>query len=225
MTGFLWGALGSVVTFILMAALGDMVSEEVRDRLDHLPHAILRLAARRLDPAKRVILYAEVWLPDLAYHLKGDEARPVARLYHGTRFALGMLASARRSSRNLGSAAPQRNVQVSGEFNITLPLAVALAALASLGQLESQILLQERNHASVLSRLGRSRTRGRIVSRFRRTLHELQRRKIEAKLSRLYSERDAIERDVIGGNLEKFLKQFGALSHPVRLPKRRFWHK
>jgi len=51
MTGLLWGALCGFGTFAVMTAVGDMVSEEVRDRLDHLPHAILRLAARQLDPS------------------------------------------------------------------------------------------------------------------------------------------------------------------------------
>ena len=100
MTAFLLVALGVVCT-LGMTAIGDMVSEEVRDRLDHLPHAILRLAARRLDPKQRATLYEETWLPDLAYFLKGDEARPVTRLYHGIRFAIGILASARRIGRNL----------------------------------------------------------------------------------------------------------------------------
>jgi anti-anti-sigma regulatory factor len=109
MTGLLWAALGILGGFG-MAAIGDMVSEEVRDRLDHLPHAILRLAAWRLDPALRASLYEEVWLPDLAYHLKGDEARPVTRLYHGICFAAGMLASAHRSSRSLNGARPQDNM-------------------------------------------------------------------------------------------------------------------
>ena len=108
MTGFLWAAFGILGGFG-MAAIGDMVSEEVRDRLDHLPHAILRLAARRLDPALRASLYEEVWLPDLAYHLKVDEARPVTRLYHGICFAVGMLASADRSSRSLNGARPEDN--------------------------------------------------------------------------------------------------------------------
>jgi hypothetical protein len=100
-SGVLWAALGVVGT-LGMTAIGDMVSEEARDRLDHLPHAILRLAARRLDPAQRGFLYEEVWLPDLAYYLKGDEARPVTRLYHGIRFALSMLVAARYIARQLG---------------------------------------------------------------------------------------------------------------------------
>ena len=44
MSGFLWGTLGVLSGFGL-AAIGDMVSEETRDRLDHLPNAILRLVA------------------------------------------------------------------------------------------------------------------------------------------------------------------------------------
>ena len=56
MTGFVWAVLGVLAGFGL-AAIGDMVSEEVRDRLDHLPHAILRLAAWRLDSDERAAIY------------------------------------------------------------------------------------------------------------------------------------------------------------------------
>jgi hypothetical protein len=89
-----------------MTAIGDMVSEEVRDRLDHLPHAVLRLAARRLDPGQRAIVYDDEWLPELTYILKGDEARPITRLYHGGRFTLGILVTARRISDRLEHAVP-----------------------------------------------------------------------------------------------------------------------
>ena len=100
MSGFLWAVLG-VLIGLGMTALGDMVSEEVRDRLDHLPQAVLRLAARRLDPAQRISVYEDEWLPELTYILKGDEARPITRLFHGTRYALGILTAARRISRQL----------------------------------------------------------------------------------------------------------------------------
>jgi hypothetical protein len=102
-SAFLWTALGVLGSFGL-AAIGDMMSEEVRDRLDHLPQAILRLAAMRVNEMERAILYEEVWLPDLAYFLRGDEARPVTRLYHGVRFALGILAASKRISCTLSSA-------------------------------------------------------------------------------------------------------------------------
>jgi hypothetical protein len=105
MTSYLLAAV-TVLAALGMTAIGDMVSEEVRDRLDQLPHAILRLAAIRLDPDQGSALYEEVWLPDLAYFLRGDKARPVTRLVHGTRYALGILVTARQITRNLHRTAP-----------------------------------------------------------------------------------------------------------------------
>jgi hypothetical protein len=99
-TGYLWAALG-LLGGLGMTALGDMVSEEVRDRLDHLPHAILRLVALRLDPAQRVTVYEDEWLPELAYILTCDEARPITRLYHGARYALGILVAVRQITRHV----------------------------------------------------------------------------------------------------------------------------
>jgi hypothetical protein len=99
-TGYLWAIL-VFLGGLAMTALGDMVSEEVRDRLDHLPHAILRLAALRLDPCQRATVYQDEWLPELAYILRGDEARPVTRLVHGTYYALGILAAVGRIGKRL----------------------------------------------------------------------------------------------------------------------------
>lgn len=100
MSGFVWAVLGVLSGFGL-AAIGDMVSEEIRDRLDHLPHAVLRLAVRRLDPTQRITIYSGEWLPELTYILKGDEARPVTRLYHGIRYSVGILVTVRSISRYL----------------------------------------------------------------------------------------------------------------------------
>lgn len=111
MTGILLAAVTVLATFG-MTAIGDMVSEEVRDRLDQLPHAILRLAAWQLDPVQRITLYEEVWQPDLAYFLKGDEARPVTRLIKGTSYALGILATARRITRHLDRPVPEQPTPV-----------------------------------------------------------------------------------------------------------------
>ena len=91
-SGYLLAVLG-IAGGLFAAAIGDMVSEEVRDRLDHLPRAILRLAAHRLGTTECTSIYADEWLPELTYILQGDEARPVSRVYHGTHFALGMLMS------------------------------------------------------------------------------------------------------------------------------------
>jgi transcriptional regulator with XRE-family HTH domain len=103
MSSFLLVVL-SVLISLGVAAAGDMVSQEIRDRLDHLPYAILRLAAYRLDPSKRVTVYVVEWIPELTYILRGDEARPVTRLYHGMRFAIGILVAVRRIDRHLQQA-------------------------------------------------------------------------------------------------------------------------
>jgi transcriptional regulator with XRE-family HTH domain len=105
MSGYLLAFL-TIVGGLFAAAVGDMVSEEVRDRLDHVPHAILKLAASRLDAPHRAAIYDDEWLPELTYILQGDEARPVSRVYHGTRYALGILIAARRIARDLHRSAP-----------------------------------------------------------------------------------------------------------------------
>ena len=100
MSGFLWAVIGVVGTLVTTVT-GDMVSEEIRDRLDHAPQAILHLAARRLDPAQRLTVYDEEWMPELTFILKGDDARPITRLYHGTRYAVGILAVSGRLAKQL----------------------------------------------------------------------------------------------------------------------------
>lgn len=50
-----------------MTPLGDPVSEEVRAWLDHLPHLILRLAAKWLDQTQRETAYKDEWVPELTY--------------------------------------------------------------------------------------------------------------------------------------------------------------
>lgn len=99
MNAWAWALLGLLGTFLL-AALGDLINEEVRGWLNLAPRAVLRLAARRLDPDSRDVIYQEVWLPDLDYYLRGDESRPITRLIRGTTFALGLLFAARRIARN-----------------------------------------------------------------------------------------------------------------------------
>jgi hypothetical protein len=49
MTGLGWAVLLLCGAFLL-AALGDLVSEEVRGWFDQVPRALLRLAATRLPP-------------------------------------------------------------------------------------------------------------------------------------------------------------------------------
>ena len=94
MNGFLWGVLSLMVMF-LGAALGDLVSEEIRGWLDRVPRAVLKLAALRLDPADREATYREVWRPDLDYYLCGDESRPITRLIRGMAFSVSLAWRAR----------------------------------------------------------------------------------------------------------------------------------
>jgi hypothetical protein len=109
-TGIFWAVFG-VLGMLAMTALGDMVSEEVRDRLDHLPRAILRLACRRLDPELRDSVYGDEWLPELTYILRGDESRPFTRLFHGTRFAVGIALNVQRIA---GYPGIQRSARTTG---------------------------------------------------------------------------------------------------------------
>jgi transcriptional regulator with XRE-family HTH domain len=111
MSGYLLAFL-TIVGGLFAAAVGDMVSEEVRDRFDHVPHAILKLAASRLDASHRAAIYDDEWLPELTYILQGDEARPVSRVYHGTRYALGILTAARQIARDLHRSVPLAESQL-----------------------------------------------------------------------------------------------------------------
>lgn len=100
MTGWTWALLGAAAAFGL-AALGDLISEEIRGWLDLAPRAVLRLAATQLPPTQRVTIYYDEWLPELCYVLRGAESRPITRLIRGTNFAIGLLISARRIARTI----------------------------------------------------------------------------------------------------------------------------
>jgi hypothetical protein len=141
MTGYLLAALG-VLGGLGMIVIGDMVSEEVRDRLDHLPHAILRFAAKRLDPALRVTVYEDEWLPELTYILKGDEARPITRLIHGTRYAVSILANVGRITQHLNRA----HSQIAAMQNNTLITAIEIIDPAT-G--EARLTVGNRSHWTV----------------------------------------------------------------------------
>jgi Z1 domain len=100
----LWAVL-AIFSGLGITVIGDMVSEEVRDRLDHIPHAILKLAAGRLDPGQRSFVYDDEWLPELDYILRGAEARPITRLITGTYYALGILITTHRIAPHLHRSA------------------------------------------------------------------------------------------------------------------------
>jgi hypothetical protein len=183
----LWAALGVLGGFGL-AAIGDMVSEEIRDRLDHLPHAILRLAARRLDSDERAAIYDDEWLPELTYILKGDESRPVTRLYHGIRFALGILAAVRRITAELSRPSP-----------LTAALARIGAALTEVKLLVATISAMELelDLATKRLRLLRSRRGATFARAFEQTRLQWQIRATKNGLAELYARRGQVELNVI----------------------------
>jgi DNA-binding transcriptional MerR regulator len=94
-TAWAWAAVCLSGMFVA-AALGDLVSEEIRGWLDLAPRAMLRLAALQLENRQRDTIYRDEWLPELIYVLRGAESRPITRLIRGTTFALGLLIAARR---------------------------------------------------------------------------------------------------------------------------------
>ncbi len=104
MSNYVWIVL-AFLSSLGITVIGDMVSEEVRDRLDHIPHAILKLAAGRLHPGQRSSVYHDEWLPELHYILRGAEARPITRLITGTHYALGILITTHRIAPHLHRSA------------------------------------------------------------------------------------------------------------------------
>jgi hypothetical protein len=92
MTALLYLTFGAVIAMIV-AAIMDLVSEELRARLDRVPVALLRLAALRMPKGCREG-YLEEWQGELREFLHGDEALPVTRLAKGIHYAGGILAAA-----------------------------------------------------------------------------------------------------------------------------------
>jgi hypothetical protein len=99
--------LAAVLGFLAAVVLGifrDLVSQELKGRLDLLPHFILRLAATQLNKTQYDTIYKEEWLPELEFILKEAEGLPITRCITGTKYSLGLLISARRIARQLNRA-------------------------------------------------------------------------------------------------------------------------
>jgi hypothetical protein len=109
--------LGGVVA----AVIGKLIDEEIRGWLDYLPHAILRLAAGRLDAADKTTIYEAEWLPELTYILRGAEARPITRLIIGIKFSAGLLITANRVARHLHRASASTTQPQPAQADITFP--------------------------------------------------------------------------------------------------------
>jgi lipopolysaccharide/colanic/teichoic acid biosynthesis glycosyltransferase len=98
-----WAVLMGTTGALVTAVVGDLVSEEVRTRLERLPAALVRLAGLWL-PANVRDEWTDEWLAELAHILRGTESLPISRLVRGTRFAMGLLRGAPAIGRELGKA-------------------------------------------------------------------------------------------------------------------------
>jgi hypothetical protein len=105
-----WVALAGLP---VLACVGDLASEELRGRLDRLPHALIALAARRAPAEARAELREE-WTAELHEILRGAEALPITRLVRGTRYAAGLLRTARVIGRQLSPTHPRVRTDRSG---------------------------------------------------------------------------------------------------------------
>jgi len=110
-----WLPLAIMGGFALSATVGDLISQEIRGRLDGLPRAILLLAARRLPDDLRAEKLIE-WEGELHVILRGVEALPVTRLWRGLRYAAGIIWAAPTIARTLTDQgrSPNRRKDVSG---------------------------------------------------------------------------------------------------------------
>lgn len=87
------GWLLTLVATFGLVALGDLISEQIRVRLDRIPYALLRVAIRRLPLEIRADVGDE-WEAELHEILRGKRAYPVTRLFFGFRYVLGLLRCA-----------------------------------------------------------------------------------------------------------------------------------
>jgi hypothetical protein len=84
-------ALIAALTGLAIVTLGDLFSEEVRGRLDRLPHALIHLVGRRLaDDIRNTMI--EEWTGELSamLHSREADALPITRLIISIRYALGL---------------------------------------------------------------------------------------------------------------------------------------
>ena len=127
---------------VLVAVLGELINEEIRGWIDYLPRFILRLAARRLDPAGKITIYEDEWLPELTCILQGAEARPISRVILGVKYSAGLLIKARRIASHLHRITPE-TAQASPSPAVTVP------EVALLARMRVEVLVERANAVSM----------------------------------------------------------------------------
>lgn len=86
--------LAALAGAVLALVAGDVISEEIRARLDRLPFVLLRLARARLPAELRERVHDQEWVPELQHILQHAELFPVTRLMTGIRYAVGLVMRA-----------------------------------------------------------------------------------------------------------------------------------
>lgn len=94
-----WAIIVFLVALIT-TTVSNLVTEELRSRLDLMPYAVLRLAIRRL-PAELQKDVGDEWLAELHHILHRTESLPVTRVVSAISYTLGLLRTARRIGRGL----------------------------------------------------------------------------------------------------------------------------
>lgn len=99
--------LAGLAAAVGAAAVGGLVNDEARARLEQIPYLLLTAAIRRL-PAELRADVGEEWHAELDHILHRVEAYPLTRLLYGTCFAAGLLRAAPKIGRDLINARPAR---------------------------------------------------------------------------------------------------------------------
>lgn len=141
----IWGIIG-FLTALVATTVGDLVSEELRSRMDRMPYSVLRLAIRRLPVELRPSVGDE-WLAELHHILRQTKGLPLTRLVSAMPYALGLLRTARRIGRDLRAArtgAVPISRKPAGGFSALRRVAVAggiTASLVSVGITVTDVLI------------------------------------------------------------------------------------
>lgn len=101
-------AVAIAITSLAIVTLGDLVSEEVRARLDQIPLTLLRLAVRRL-PERLREEFGQDWWAELDHILHRAQLYPVTRFIVGIRFSASLLFKAPSVARELTDGTARRS--------------------------------------------------------------------------------------------------------------------
>ncbi len=155
----------AITVFAAVVAFGDLVSEELRARLDRLPEYLIRFAVLRLPPEFRQGRRDE-WLLELWGVLQERKiaAFPLTRLFHGICYATSLLLGARQVGKDLSPTAQRplgaarrifgsRPVRTVIGTIIGVPLGLIWMSVLMSGLVGNEILYAARSNPSEYSNI------------------------------------------------------------------------